>query len=58
MIKLKKIDFKKINLKKKKTEKTENTENKKSRKFNLKGLSNIFSKITGNILEVLCIIVL
>ena len=49
MIKLKRIDFKKINLKKKKTEKIENTENKKSRKFNLKGLSNIFSKITGRI---------
>ena len=49
MIKLKRIDFKKINLKKKKTEKIENTENKKSRKFNLKGLSNILSKITGRV---------
>ena len=43
MIKLKKIDLKKINLKKK------NTENKKSRKFDLKGLSNILSKITGRV---------
>ena len=46
MIKLNKVDLKKINLKSKKTE---NTENKKSRKFNLKGLNNIFSKITERI---------